>query len=386
MKSEEKHRWDRVKEELVTSYLAKFKLDTGGTTGGFDLKTKCERLQEHFLSQPGERLTCQIKTGGCGFRTPASIPECAFCGDKETDPTIAAAAPPATAEKSLVKTEKNKVKPKKSQPEPAQAAESPPVDAGAESGLAKPEQRAISEAERELDVRVARVNEIRKRELENYWDLGQELLVIYDRKLYEQRRDPATGAPLYKSFGQFLAREFGFSDVHCFRMMDVAREFSRELAIELGVKKAHLLHSARVAIDAPVKTEKQKAAAAEQFAKFVERAKTESFTELEKDLLPIIKAAPMLDHGRRGHGGRPKGQSKPEAPAISERERVTCAYELGKRSIPLYVHGQKGKRAKRFQDGPHGAEQLVNGVLVGYEVVYDAEGFLAIDVTVRRAG
>jgi hypothetical protein len=368
-KDEEKHRWDRVKEEVVATYLQKFKLD--------------ERLQEHFLSQPGERLTCQIKTGGCGFRTPALIPECAFCGDKETDPTLTAA--PATAEKLLVKTEKNKVKPKKSQPEPARAAESPPVDAGAESGLAKPEQRAISEAERELDEACARVNEIRKRELENYWDLGRELLVIYDRKLYEQRRDPATGAPLYKSFGQFLAREFGFSDVHCFRMMDVAREFSRELAIELGVKKAHLLHSARVAIDAPVKTEKQRAAAAAEFAKFVERAKTESFTELEKDLLPIIKAAPMLDHGRRGHGGRPKGQSKPEALAVSERERVTCAYELGKRSIPLYVHGQKGKRAKRFQDGPHGAEQLVNGVLVGYEVVYDAEGFLAIDVTVRRA-
>jgi hypothetical protein len=379
MKSEEKHRWDRVKEGVVATYLRKFELDEGG-----DLKARCERLQEHFLSQQGERLTCQIKTGGCGFRTPASIPECAFCGDKETDPTIAVATSPVTAEK-LVKTEKNKVKPKKSQPEPAQAAESPPVDAGAESGLAKPEQRAISEPERELDEACARVNEIRKRELENYWDLGRELLDIYDRKLYEQRRDPATGAPLYKSFGQFLAREFGFSDVHCFRMMDVAREFSRELAIELGVKKAHLLHSARIAIDAPVKTEKQRAAAAAEFAKFVERAKTESFTELEKDLLPIIKAAPMLDHGRRGHGGRPKGQSKPEAPAVSERERVTCAYELGKRSIPLYVHGQKGKRAKRFQDGPHGAEQLVNGVLVGYEVVYDAEGFLAIDVTVRRA-
>lgn len=379
-KKEEKRRWDRVKPEIVASYLDKLKLDASG-----DLKERAERLQEHFMAGAGERLLCQIKTGGCGFRTPAEIPECAFCGDKDVDAAIAARPEPQAPPK-IVKSEKNKkkVEAEKAPPKEEQA---PAKGDASETAIVKEGGAEITAGERELDEAVARINEIRRRELENYWDLGHELIVVYDRKLHEQRRDPATGAPMYKNFGQFLQREFGFSDVHCFRMMDVAREFDRPLAIELGVKKAHLLHSVRVAMDANVKTEPQRKAANEQFARFVERAKSETFVELEKDLLPVIKAAPQLDHGgRRGHGGRPKGRlsQAPAAPAEPEKERVTCAFELGHRTVPLYVHGAKDKRAKKLSDGPHGVERLVNGVLVRYEVRLGADGNLELDVLVRR--
>lgn len=375
MKKKDPRDWAKVKEGFVDSYLKRYGLPTDG-----EARERAERLEAHFFAQPEPRLECSVKTGGCGFHAPKSLDECPFCGDKEVDPGLDSQEVAGKSEEKLVQTKKNK----KKSPEVAAETNTSGVDGPtgpppAPLAARPPDLSVEVHDERDLDAAVVRIRELDRRGLENQYELGLELWRVYEKKLYLLRRDKETGAPLYRSFEQFLKAEFDYSGVHVWRFIEVAKEFDKPTALALGVKKANLLHEVRVALDMSAKTDAQKEASQKRFDSIVEEAKSKTYSVVEAEVAPIIKAAPQLAHGKRGKGGRPKGRLDRAAP--EQRDRITTAVEVGETVLPLYVHGTKvadDKRAKKLSDSPFAVEETLNGVRVRYEIRIGAKGFLEL--------
>jgi hypothetical protein len=82
---------------------------------------------------------------------------------------------------------------------------------------------------KELDRETSKILRLKEQIAKNFWDLGACLCRVHDKKLYQ-----ATG---YKFFEEYLAKEVKIGRSTAYRLMDLARNFSRETAIEFGQTK-----------------------------------------------------------------------------------------------------------------------------------------------------
>ena len=168
-----------------------------------------QKLQAHFEKEAAKLVECD-ECGGLSPGDLASYPTCPYCGSSE--PIDAAPTPDA---------------------EPGQPSASTVVVPFAPGEVVG----APVEADvRKLDDALARAQLYRQEMKGSGWDLGNVLREIEEKKLYLARRDDK-GVPVHPTFDQFCEREFGCSGRWARSMIDVAREFTREQAMDLGPRK-----------------------------------------------------------------------------------------------------------------------------------------------------
>jgi hypothetical protein len=184
-----------------------------------------------------------------------------------------------------------------------------------------------------------------------YWDLGRALFEIHARKLWRARLD-TLGNPVHRSWGAFCTAELGISGGHALRVMDVATRLDRTTAMNLGVKKAHLLLRLPDA----------------QLRKHADRAVGMSYAELAAKVNPIV-AGTKRQTGRKvmpAGGGRRVAE-----PQVTQVK------------VPLFVEGSSAVRARKLAQLPNGVETREDGTQVLYSVVQGHDG-LELLVTTRR--
>lgn len=364
-----KRKKDRLREPLIDKALEDNDLQRDGT-----VVEKARRLDDHY------RNTTPVVNGldcDCGYFSPADTPSCPFCGDSEVLPTTITAPGATTAAKpdgSL-------------RAEPIAGAEGTSIER-ADAAYDEP---PASEADRDvsaeklvrLDEQCAKVREAHESAVASYWDLGSALAPICDGQLYFQRRDE-TGAPIYRSFAQFVATEFAgvITIGHAYRVMTVAKRFDRKTAVEIGVAKMGQL--ARVK--------------AEKLPEMIERARDPSVTvrTLSQEIRPHVDepggGAREEPSGRSGRGSTAgsrqalaAGRDAAAFAASKAENRITVSTALGETVVALFCKADPKRRAKRLADEPAGEEVTVNGVAFRYFVELGADGGLQLKIVRTRA-
>lgn len=291
---------EKVGERYVAEALVRHGLDAAGP-----LDQRISRLVSFYReSTPRNRLAdCMT----CHGISDVALEVCPFCGDGEVDENSSPTTP-------LVEE---------------------------------------SQTERDLDRAVARVQALKKNSASSIWELGQEILRVYDSSLWKQRRSNA-GAPKWRSWGQFCDGELGVTPAYAYKLMDVAKAFSKSEVEEVGVKKLHLT------LQVP----------REHRHKLLEAAKDGASAREVNDLANSVGKT-RRDTGRTGSGGA--GTHKGDARGGRKPEKITVAALVGRVEIPL-MRGTSDKRARNMADVPRGTERLLNGVTQVFVVTRDEEG------------
>jgi hypothetical protein len=455
-----------LKEELIAKELRRLGLSEEGT-----LIERARLLEASYESEraakdePAESylLRChpQPPEGGglpaadalgCLYSSPATFNACPFCGMTEVDvgPAPAAAGPPASknnepteGKPSTVRVTAKDVKAKKDkrkkkdvarasadailsdedEPEvetpalPASAAVVPaklvsPDDVKDEEALAAVPGASVAE----LDAQVARAKEARRlretTEAKTFWEEGDALREIHDRKLWCLVKKHEDGSPVFRSFGQFVSETFDYSPGHGFSLVQIARAIDRETAISLGVYRSKTI----VACYYRLKETKDDETADRERARLIEMATAKaengasrySGREIEEEIRQVLTpklppppvetaSAPapplVVPHDADGVVIEDADDEVDDRDDADEPEstrtapdRKTVTVTLGDTAfvIPLYQKGSSVKAAKKIEDGAHGEINTLNGHKVGVELRIGDGGQLEVRLSVAR--
>lgn len=350
----------KVKVQVLKKWLKEEGLATDGT------KTELiERMAKHQAKS--ENLA---DCDDCGAASDADLPECPYCGVAGMDET------------------------EESEPKEQSEPKEPESEDSEEEQHEEPVTELVEvPTEAELDEAIARVRERQRDAVVSYWRIGQELQVIFEKRLYVTRKSPETGAPLYKNWGQFTQAELGMSGTTAYKVLEVAVMFDERTIAEVGVTKLGLIAK----LDEGERQRLLESGAANQ-----------PVSKLQQEVAAKLKArggratptnSQRAGKGRGFRGGAAAAQKGTAASAKSRAAKaakdkpasqVTVAQILGRTTIKLFASklgrpkkGQEQQRAKSIESGPVGTEQLVNGVVVVYRVVRQATG-LALVVERKR--
>ena len=388
---------DKVVEPMVDEHLAKHDL----VVEGDGLREKCDRLAAYYAQKiPAARL---LNCTTCGFDSDRDEQCCPFCGDGEVvEPETSGKAEAVAAE--VPKGEEASKKPRSAAPASKKtngAAKSsdgekapPSVPAAPKSGAAEtttgPDGQALVLARKgkksetvvateahvvsaeELDKAIDEVQKAKQAAVFSYWELGRAIFLIYERKLFLERRDGSNN-PKYKNWSQFVSTELRMTPAYSYKLMDVAANFTREDVEAIGTTKLGIL------LKLP---EAARAELVEKAKKGLPRSK------LADEVRKLAGSGPRRETGRKktpAGGGRKAKPAGGDAPDGS----ITVAMVLGRVKIPLFARPKKAGaaelRAKKLGDDPHGVEQLANGVEVRYVVTTTAKGELQLVIERRRS-
>lgn len=253
----------------------------------------------------------------CGGDSDMRLDACPFCGDSEVT-SAASAAPPSDDE---------------------------PSEAEVKATLAK---HTVGE----LDANVRCVHTLKAKAARGIWELGDAIRFNYERHLWKLRLNKK-GAPVFKTFRQFVQAEYAMTHVHAHRLMRVAAAFTREEMEGVGVTKLNLL------LQVPPDKRDPLVQAAKQGAS---RAQLSAAVQKMKDDDKIK---------------RPRGA-------------LTCAMAPGLTTIPLMKRPPTDKPkirkpAKTLTDDPFAVEALANEVMVRYQITRNQKGELMLAIERRRA-
>lgn len=247
--------------------------------------------------------------------------------------------------------------------------------------------------ELDLDQSIARIKNLNREAGVAVFDLGCEIFRNYSRKLYLQRRDGG-GAPVYKSWTQFVEKELDVSVAYTYLLMDVSQKFTREDVALHGPSK--------LALVLRMPEDKQE--------EVRPRLGEISVRNLRQQAVEISGGKPR-DTGRTGFRGTIPSSSKGKASAEpaqgkgkasaapapapapkgkAPKPQITIALAPGKVTIPLFARGPKAegskeklKRAKKIGDDPHGTWELPNGTVIRIVLranrVGELEALLAVE-------
>lgn len=175
----------------------------------------------------------------------------------------------------------------------------------AETGIVK------GDREKELDQSVSRIRGYIADAFKSSWELGHELDVVRDKKLWLERKDER-GKPVHKSWADFTKHELGMSRVHANNMMLVAKSFTREDVQRVGFTK--LQHIAK--LDAEDKT------------RLLESAKNDvGLRDLLKDVRIVKPSTSRPAVGGGGKAGRKPPAAAPE-PSPTIKGGVTVVFKI----------------------------------------------------------
>jgi hypothetical protein len=418
-----------VDAKVVDHYLEKLGLPVTGSP-----TERVQRLQANMI----EHCSAERKaTCDCGGVSDDRLVRCPFCGDAEADAKTAkdgAAGEAKAVEELRVKVETPSAPPGAPEPEDEEpvSGDAPPVAALATLGEGVEVIAAATVAN--LDASVETIRALYRTAIVSIYDLGVELRSVFANKLFLQRRDAATGAPLYESWTQFVTVELaGVCTVQSsYLFMAVAKEFTRAQVVEHGPWKLNLLLRvadpvlrAELEQELPGLTVRQLQAKVTASAPGASRAVSTGMAGLGSahnaagrpaspklgvsETLPFTSESGAvvddpLDKGieEDGLAGMPEAPSGKKAQAAPEKAKqkptpppapnpgVATTFLVGRVKVPLYARLQKKgvapKPAKKLGDDPHGEVVLPNGVKLSFKLVQKKNGELELLVDVAKEG
>lgn len=371
-----------VKIPLVDKAL----LARGQPIGGTD-QQKITRLATWFQANTPKNQIADCMT--CGAESDIRLPECPFCGDGDAAPEPAPPPVPATSGKvaglgfgpppplplppgNLVKYEKGMKRPAPpKQPEP-------PLEPADDRGptptpaiVVSPPAEVIlpPQTEASLDAEVDAVNVLKRGVADRLWELGDRIRALFDSALWTARQGP-DGAQRYKSWGEFCETELGISHGYSLKLMDVAREFTREQVGKIGAAKLHLT------LNVP------KGPARERLLGLAESGATRAeIAEAARAEIELLPDAPPRDTGRGSKGGA--GAHRVGGQSGRKPERITVAALLDR--VEMYPTTPKGTKYRTKIPIPIACEErMFNGCVQRIVVTNDEAGYLMVVVERTR--
>jgi hypothetical protein len=225
-----------------------------------------------------------------------------------------------------------------------------------------------TKTEKDLDAAVTRVQVLKAKAAESAWELGVEIKNIYDAQLWKLRDEG--GKPRYKNPDAFTNEELGMTPANAWKLMDIAKNFTRGQVHEFGTAKLGLI------LQAPESAR----------AELLSKAKGASKTEVEKEVRRANKERKTVKSR--------KGVERPKPAAKVGKATITIANVLGSQTVPLWtkasVSAATGDRkswvkAKKVADVPSASIELENGVVQHFTLTADAEGCLKLRIETRRS-
>lgn len=346
-----------VKMTLVEAALGK----RGLALGGGDVQ-KVARLAAWLQTHTPKSKLADCST--CGGESNVDDSACPFCGDGEVETVPAAPDVPATSGKVA------HAAPAATPVPPApRAVDLVPLNQGETIAGS-----VVAATPASLDAAVENIKRLATHAAERLWELGSAIVDVFDRSLWKTRR-AADGTEKYKAWGQFCEAELGISHAYSLRLMDVAREFSREQIARIGATKLSITLTVpkgperdRLLGIAPQLTKAQLAVE----AKKVTAPKT-----------PEEPPAPARQTGRVSKGGAGTHKAGPPRTGGRKPEKLTVASMLTRVELPLV--DATGKKWRHQVPRPFAAEErMVNGVKQRFVVQTNEEGFVVLVVERAR--
>jgi hypothetical protein len=258
---------DNLDRTLIDSKTVLRALERFSLTRTGSLSDRVGRLILHIdkLNENEDLLTCN----NCGADCPSSICWCPFCGDEDEPPV------------ELVK--------------------------------------AVT-----LDESVELIQKAAQSATISTWDLGEALRQNLDDELWKQRLGRGK-KPKYKTVNEFWNAELGYSHTHCYKLIKIARGFTREDAAGLSGRKLRLILQApkaersKLAADAKAQpAAKGKQAKGKQAKKSGDNGSTPKSERIVVSYAPKKQVVQMLAFPVGG--GQPEPATKEHACAWAEIE------------------------------------------------------------------
>lgn len=212
------------------------------------------------------------------------------------------------------------------------------------------------------------------------WDIGSKLLEILDKQLWKARVGE-DGKPKYKSLNAFCRDELEWSTTHVYNLADVAKTYTRQQCVDIGMTKLSLI---------------LKAPADKQPALLTKAADPKvSKRDIEAEVAKVKPEGVKRKTGRKetpagvpGSKKDKKGQGK-KANAEKKGEVITVSKILGQHTVMLFKKPSDPKltpteHARLITDEPVGWRELQPGVREYFQVLEGADGKLTIKITIKR--
>jgi hypothetical protein len=300
----------------------------------------------------------------------------------------------------------------KNEPNPAGETMTVPAAAPARDAPEEPTDAAAGATVADLDRQVARVKAaITAAETTNalsFWEQGDALREIIDKKLWCLVRNEGDGSPVYRSLGEFTANVFDMSQATAYSYKKIAQIFEREQAETLGFTRMKELVQAqdlpKLALDAVI----------ERASK---RAPNGQFVMSTRELRDDIAKEKRLLQGPTTVTGAAAIASAPSSAPVSQDERedvdnntveydddgvvkegatskgkkhtpepktVTVSLADTRIAIPLFKKGSSVKPAKKLEDGCHGSFTGTNGIKGKIEIVIGEDAEIQVVISLAR--
>lgn len=362
----------------------------GQAVGGTD-EQKVGRLATWYLKNTPKTRIADCST--CGGESDVEEPACPFCGDGEVTDAPAPLAPAGTSGKTAVHDSpppapKREGTPSAAQqkpfsgrvpysPRPAPRPATPVAGSDAVVVDAKGVEVITPPATEEaLNAAVQNIGSLMQSAADRLWELGAEIRRVFDASLWTQRKTD-DGAARYKSWGQFCEVELGISHGYSLKLMDVAREFSREQVRQIGASKLHITLAVpkgeardRLLGIAPTVSK----------ADLAKQAKAEAEAAQAEAERPAARDTGRGGKNKTGKGGAGSHLGGPPRTGGRKPEKITVAMLTGRVELcPVNVKGAKVK--VKIPTAPAVAEErMFNGVKQRIIVTNDDDGFLLVIV------
>jgi len=358
-----------VREEVVDRFIVKFGIQTGG-----ELRHKVESLARHLkeATPKGRLADCDR----CKGDSDIELECCPYCGDGDEEQTPQQVNAIGDALVTLAKEEGAKPPDEPAKPQKPPKPDSSKNAAALAKAASKSPTKAASKSDKvkteaDLDAAVKRVNVIRKAGAMCAWELGVEIGRIFDERLFILRTTK-DGHVRYKNWSQFCQVELGMSRDQSYKLIDVARLFTREDVERLGTEKLGLL------VQVP-EGERQRLLEAARAGLSSRGVKTE-ISLLGSGSKPA--GSPRDPTGARSRAGAAGKAASQQAARTRDDKSITVVTQLGRTTIKLFARpkakGADPKRATSLAQDPFGEERPVNGIRISYRIVKTPQGLALI--------
>lgn len=173
---------------------------------GSKIKTLREAIVKQLRDTPKDDW---IRCDTCLEMATMEVDRCPFCGDLGSEPAAAAAAASSAAESLL---------------------EDPPaVDEAADPEVLDEEETRLVAARLDLDQRIDRITELKRDIAGKGWDLGREILAIFNDELWKVRG--------HASFKAFVEADLSISRGLAYDLMTASDQFKRADFLAVGQSK-----------------------------------------------------------------------------------------------------------------------------------------------------
>lgn len=354
----------RVKEPLMREQVSKFNRNAYTMVPLELVGALADRMKK---TPTKELITC----GECSGPSPVELDKCPYCGaaDAEEDHNSSKAAPPAKDARTEM--------PKETRMETTK--EITKVTNGAHAP-ARPAQVALTEAtNKKLDHAVDKFHKLKADGAEWFWHTGKHVYdAIYEPNLWLARAEG--GKPRYKKFDEFAEQELGVTSNFCYRMMEVARNYTLDECRKYGTSNLRMLLTVPKELRGEIVERIQKGEL--KTHDDVKAAAKE--TKAKHGVVGSTKGAGKSGRGVHGAGKNQGGRPKSLAGLVKEHPQQTVILKSAKTTMKFMSSDKDGRPAKSLKDRPFAEVESVNGVRLRFKLFEGPGGQLAMTLEMRR--